>query len=321
MPKHEKERRLSDTEPLRTPTLVGCAMMVDKNYFRKIGAFDEDMNIWGGENIELAFRTWMCGGQVLSHPCSRVAHAFKEFHYSFDGDKETIVTRNLMRIAHLWMDDYKKFFLASSYSFEYKRTYMQESSLVSLEKRKALKRKLNCKSFDWYMRNIIPEVPIPPVESEYYGEVTNDKTNGCWYVKEDKYIGITTDCFKHRLLPENLFYINDHSLMLRDHLGDQNCILFKRATFLLYTGECPDTPESEHWAVKRKGASGGLLKVYIGKDDERKSYCVTVGRNENKPHIGQQMPIVTECDSTDESLYWTFTYRFSWKYDFDPPST
>ena len=49
----------------RTATIVGCAIAVQKAYFFRIGTFDSGMNVWGGENIELAFRTWMCGGQVI----------------------------------------------------------------------------------------------------------------------------------------------------------------------------------------------------------------------------------------------------------------
>ena len=65
MPEHEKKRRhYKNWLPFRTPTLVGCAMAVDKKHFFDIGAFDEDMKIWGGENIELAWRNWMCHGEV-----------------------------------------------------------------------------------------------------------------------------------------------------------------------------------------------------------------------------------------------------------------
>lgn len=64
MPEHEKNRLRTEADPHRIATLVGCALAVDKEYFISIGGFDDGMNIWGGENIELGFRNWMCGGQV-----------------------------------------------------------------------------------------------------------------------------------------------------------------------------------------------------------------------------------------------------------------
>lgn len=36
--------------------MVGPGFVVDTNYFKNIGAYDSDMLIWGGENIELAWR-------------------------------------------------------------------------------------------------------------------------------------------------------------------------------------------------------------------------------------------------------------------------
>lgn len=49
----------------------------------------------------------MCGGQLLIVPCSRVGHVFRHRrpYGSLDG-KDTLA-HNSLRVAHVWMDDYK----------------------------------------------------------------------------------------------------------------------------------------------------------------------------------------------------------------------
>ena len=36
--------------------MMGCVFSIQRKYFLEMGGFDEGMDIWGGENIELPLR-------------------------------------------------------------------------------------------------------------------------------------------------------------------------------------------------------------------------------------------------------------------------
>ena len=69
------------------------------------------MEIWGGENLEMSFRQWMCGGSIEIVPCSRVGHVFRAWSpYPWRTDIN-VLTYNPLRVAMVWMDDYKYLYL------------------------------------------------------------------------------------------------------------------------------------------------------------------------------------------------------------------
>lgn len=57
VPERERIRTQNDkTAPIRSPTMVGCAFSMDREFFYEIGSYDEGMDIWGSENMEMSLR-------------------------------------------------------------------------------------------------------------------------------------------------------------------------------------------------------------------------------------------------------------------------
>jgi polypeptide N-acetylgalactosaminyltransferase len=140
VPQRELDRRKNDrTLPVRTPTMAGGLFSIDRDYFELLGKYDEGMDIWGGENLELSFRIWMCGGTLEIVTCSHVGHVFrKHIPYTFPGGTSKILNHNNARLADVWLDEWKEFY------------YAINPSAKNVEKedtgpRKQLRKDLKCK--------------------------------------------------------------------------------------------------------------------------------------------------------------------------------
>lgn len=100
-----------ETDPFPSPTMVGCAFAIDRDFFFKSGSYDDGMMIWGGENVEMAIRIWLCGGSLITLPCSHVGHIFRTYSpYTSLLERSDHATANTNRLVEVWMDKYKPFY-------------------------------------------------------------------------------------------------------------------------------------------------------------------------------------------------------------------
>uniref|UniRef100_A0A8C1QC47 Polypeptide N-acetylgalactosaminyltransferase n=1 Tax=Cyprinus carpio TaxID=7962 RepID=A0A8C1QC47_CYPCA len=161
-----------ETAPIRTPAMIGCSFVVDREYFGEIGLLDPGMEVYGGENIELGMRVWQCGGSMEVLPCARVAH-IERTKKPYNNDIDYYAKRNALRAAEVWMDEFK------SHVYMAWNIPMNNPGVDfgDVSERVALRKKMNCKNFRWYLEHVYPEMRIYN-NTITYGEVRNSKASG-----------------------------------------------------------------------------------------------------------------------------------------------
>ncbi|XP_061754816.1 polypeptide N-acetylgalactosaminyltransferase 10-like isoform X2 [Nerophis ophidion] len=167
------------SEPFESPVMAGGLFAVDRRWFWELGGYDTGLEIWGGEQYEISFKVWMCGGRMEDIPCSRVGHIYRKYvPYKVPGGVS--LARNLKRVAEVWMDEYAEYIYK-------RRPEYRHLAAGDMTAQKKLRSQLNCKSFKWFMNEVAWDLAkhYPPVEppAAAWGVVRNLGNSMCMETK------------------------------------------------------------------------------------------------------------------------------------------
>uniref|UniRef100_A0A4W3GT20 Polypeptide N-acetylgalactosaminyltransferase n=1 Tax=Callorhinchus milii TaxID=7868 RepID=A0A4W3GT20_CALMI len=167
--------RPDPSDPFESPVMAGGLFAVDRQWFWELGGYDPGLEIWGGEQYEISFKVWMCGGHMYDVPCSRVGHIYRKY-VPYKVPSGTSLARNLKRVAETWMDEY------AEYIYQRRPEY-RHLSTGDLTAQKVLRKHLKCKDFKWFMTEVAWDLPkyYPAVEPSpaAWGEIRNAAANRC----------------------------------------------------------------------------------------------------------------------------------------------
>uniref|UniRef100_A0A3Q1IJK5 Polypeptide N-acetylgalactosaminyltransferase n=1 Tax=Anabas testudineus TaxID=64144 RepID=A0A3Q1IJK5_ANATE len=175
----EKAKRKYTTQPYRSPAMAGGLFAIEREFFFELGLYDPGLQIWGGENFEISYKIWQCGGQLLFVPCSRIGHIYRLQGWQGNpppahvGSSPTL--KNYVRVVEVWWDEYKDYFYAS-------RPETLTLAYGDISELKRFREEHRCKSFKWFMEEIAYDIPmhypLPPKNVEW-GEIRGFETSYC----------------------------------------------------------------------------------------------------------------------------------------------
>ncbi|BFZ13631.1 hypothetical protein BsWGS_16670 [Bradybaena similaris] len=278
LPQPDGIRRKSWSDPIRTATHMGCCLAASKTHFERLGKYDPGLEIWGCENLELSFKTWMCWGRLEIIPCSHVAHLYRRASpYKWTG-KPYIFQRNCLRVAEVWMDQYKVF-------YQHRFSNLQNTiDIGDVSERKALREKLKCRSFDWYVKEIYPDIYIP-INTTAIGRISNVAHPSMCI---DMNIEAPDDqpvCHVCALYTEKqYFYLTKEKQIRRD----SDCMSYNIETKRFMSGFCKYDPSK--WTYSQDNL------IIFGESN----LCMTLSSNKSTIFMAT-------CNSSDTTQQWSWS--------------
>lgn len=87
--KYKNTDRFKEQEPtglVETMSCIGCCFLMDRERFWELGGMDEGHGSWGQYGTELACKTWLSGGRMVTSLKTWMAHLFRTGNFGRNGE-------------------------------------------------------------------------------------------------------------------------------------------------------------------------------------------------------------------------------------------
>ncbi|XP_031622995.1 N-acetylgalactosaminyltransferase 6-like [Contarinia nasturtii] len=282
------------TRPFKSPIMAGGLFAISARFFWELGGYDDGLDIWGGEQYELSFKIWQCGGEMYDAPCSRVGHIYRGGGVPQPtGRRGDFLHKNYKRVAEVWMDEYKEYL--------YQRNPEKYLSIDAgnLTEQKAIREKLQCKSFKWFMEEIAFDLPKkyplvePPdfasgvIQSESHPNLCVDSLNH----GIGQEFGLYTCAENHKRPQLNQFFVLSWHKDIRVH-GTTKCwdvsTSYTNAPIIFYN--CHGKKGNQLWKYN-------IEKKWVQHNDR----CLDFDAKTMKIFVNQ-------CDANNPNMTWNFGF-------------
>ena len=244
-------------KPFNSPVMAGGLFAIDRSWFHDIGEYDKELQLYGGEEFEIGFKTWMCGGKLVVQPCSRVGHVFrtsdywKHQVYKVPG---SYIQRNKLRVAEAWMDEYGDIVKMAMYP-------ASETLIVgSVDEARQIRQRLKCHSFKWFMEHLDVRSKDPfRFPGSVLGYIRNNASSLCFDTYQELSANKPVSVYPcHYKFGSQLYVYQANGIIYSIHDTDL-CITNHASNVksLVYSSQC--TPQS--WRFNNKTFSFHFLPL------------------------------------------------------------
>lgn len=177
-------------EVFESPFGPGSLFAIRRDEFFRLGGYDKGLHIWGLENIELALKSWMCGGRLVFVPCSRAGHVYRinvdstghwppsipahlrdRLGFNHPGpfliegspshEFSRLLARNSIRVLEMWLRDhpakaafYRNQFGSETLPPEWQQFVDEMRTDPAALEQEILRKRNQCRDFDWFDRHV-----------------------------------------------------------------------------------------------------------------------------------------------------------------------